>query len=317
MINRILVTGATGFIGSHLTKRLVKKNFEVGIVKRRSSDIRRIKDLIDKVKVYNLDLEDTESVINTISHFRPQVIFHLAAHYAVEHSLQELSSMTKTNVLGVINLLEASRKFGIELFVNTSSCFVYKESKDKLKESDPLNPLNLYALTKIYTEQACTFYVEKYGLRVVTFRLFPPYGPFDHLRRLIPYTIKSFLEGREPRMTTGKQKWDFVYVDDVVEAYLRILFVYNLIKTHEIFNIGTGEAISIREIVLRIKEIMNTELEPKWNAIPHRKNEVWFMCADIKKIETFLKWKPRIHILDEGLKLTIEWYKRYLTKKGG
>ena len=189
MISRILVTGATGFIGSHLTKRLVKEDFEVGIIKRKSSDIRRIKSLIGKVKIYNLDLEDTRSVFKIISHFRPQVIFHLAACYAVEHTLQELSPVVKTNVLGTINLLEASRKFGIELFVNTSSCFVYKESKDKLKESSQLNPLNLYALTKIYTEQACTFYAEKYGLKVVTFRLFPPYGPFDHLRRLIPYTL--------------------------------------------------------------------------------------------------------------------------------
>ena len=313
--NKILITGATGFIGSQLTQRLIREGFEVGIIKRVNSDVWRIKDLSDKIVAYDVDLRDTQDVSKAVSHFRPDVIFHLATYYAVEHQPQEVSLMVDTNVLGAVNLLEASKESMVKLFVNTSSCFVYRESENKLRENDDLSPLSLYALTKLQAEQACSFYAEKYGLKTITFRLFPPYGPADHERRLIPYVIKSLLNGERLKLTTGKQRWDFVYVGDIVDAYFKLLSVPELPQKHEIFNIGTGNADSVREVVSRIKEIVGGELEPEWGAIPHRKNEVWFTCADISKTETFLSWQPKIQILEEGLEFTVEWYKNFW--KGG
>lgn len=316
-LNKVLITGATGFIGSHLTQRVIQEGFEVGIIKREKSDVWRIKDLLDKIVAYDVDLRDTQGISKVVSHFKPDVIFHLATYYAVDHKPQEISLMIDTNILGTTNLLEASKESKVKLFVNTSSCFVYKETKDKLKESADLSPLNLYALTKIQAEEACTFYVEKYGLKTITFRLFPPYGPADHERRLIPYVIKSLLDGEKPKMTTGKQRWDFVYVEDIVNAYFKLLSVSELPQKHEIFNIGTGNAISIQEVVIRIKEITGVELEPDWGAIPHIKNEVWFTCADISKAETFLRWKPKTQIMGGGLELTIEWYKTFWKRERG
>lgn len=314
-LNKVLITGATGFIGSNLTRRLIQEGFEVGITKREKSDVWRIKDLLDKIVTYDVDLRDTQEVSKAVSHFRPDVIFHLATYYAVEHESQEVSLMIDTNVLGTANLLEASKESMVKLFVNTSSCFVYKESKDKLRENDDLSPLNLYALTKLQAEQDCSFYAERYGLKTITLRIFPPYGPADHERRLIPYTIKILLNEEKPKMTTGKQRWDFVYVDDIVDAYFKLLSISDLSQKHEIFNIGTGNVISVREVVSQIKEIIGSELEPEWGAVPYRKNEVWFTCADIRKAKTFLKWKPKTQI-EEGLKYTVEWYKKFW-KKGG
>ena len=310
-LNKVLITGAAGFIGSQLTQRLKREGFEVGIIKRENSDVWRIKDLLDKIVTYDVDLRDTEEVSKAVSHFRPDVIFHLATYYAVEHKPQEISLMVDTNVLGTINLLEASKESRVKLFVNTSSCFVYRESKNKLRENADLSPLNLYALTKLQAEQACSFYAENYGLKAITFRLFPPYGPADHERRLIPYVTKSLLEGEKLKLTTGMQRWDFVYVDDIVDAYFKLLSVSDLPKKHEIFNIGTGNAVSVREVVSRIKEIVGSELEPGWGAIPHRKNEVWFTCADISKTESFLGWQPKIQIMGKGLELTVRWYKDF------
>ena len=310
-LNKVLITGAAGFIGSQLTQRLIREGFEVGIIKRVNSDTWRIKDLSDKIVAYDVDLRDTQEVSKAVSHFRPDVIFHLATYYAVEHKPQEIPLMIDTNVLGAVNLLEASKDAMVKLFVNTSSCFVYRESENKLREEYDLSPLNLYALTKLQAEQACSFYAEKYGLKAITFRLFPPYGPADHERRLIPYVIKSLLEGERLKLTTGKQRWDFVYVDDIVDAYFKLLSVSDLPQKHEIFNIGTGNAVSIREVVSRIKEITDVALEPDWGAIPHRKNEVWFTCADISKTENFLGWQPKIQMLEEGLELTVKWYKSF------
>lgn len=311
MVNskKILITGATGFIGSHLTRKLIEEGFEVGIIKRENSDVWRIRDLMNKLSIYDVDLRDLHEVSEAISNFKPNVVFHLATYYAVEHKPQEVSLMVDTNVLGSINLLEASKIFDVKLFVNTSSCFVYRESNNKLKENADLSPLNLYALTKLQTEQACSFYTKKYGLRTVTFRLFPPYGPADHERRLIPYAIKTFLEEKNLRLTTGKQRWDFVYIDDIIEAYLKLLNMLNIPIKHEIFNIGTGNAVSIREVISRLKEIIGSRIEPEWGLIPHRSNEVWYICSDINKTKNILKWEPKTQILPEGLEFTVKWYK--------
>ncbi len=188
---KILLTGATGFLGSHLTRRLLRDGFDVAIIKREKSESWRIADLLSKVRIYEGDLCDTVFVLEAASDFEPVIIFHLATYYAVEHTPEEVPTMFGVNVRGTVNLLEAAEATKAKLFVNTSSCFVYKSSTEPLREDSPLEPLNLYALTKIYAEQACFFYCRQYKVPCVTFRLFPPYGPSDHERILIPYLIRA------------------------------------------------------------------------------------------------------------------------------
>lgn len=306
-MERILITGAAGFIGSHLAHKLVEMGYEVGIIKRNGTDIWRIKDIFKDLTVYDADLKDTNSVLQSISNFKPNIVYHLATYYAVDHRPQEIASMIDSNVLGTINLLEASKESRVNLFINTSTCSVYDPSTEKLKETSNINPSNLYSMTKIQAEQACSYYSEKYDLNLITLRLFPPYGPVDNIRKLIPFVIKSFNDKKVPEMTTGTQKWDFTFINDIVEAYIKILSTQDK-KTHEIFNIGTGNAVSIREVVTRIKELMDSEIEPKWGAIEHRKGEIWFNCADISKAHNILNWEPKIPTLEKGLELTINWY---------
>lgn len=307
--SRVLITGATGFIGSHLAHRLISDNIEVGIIKRDNSDTWRINDLFGKLATYDVDIRDTQNVARAFADFKPQVICHLAAYYTVDHQSQEIPLLADTNYLGTLNLLEASKESGVRLFVNTSTCFVYKESNGKLAENATLNPLNLYALTKIQAEQACTYYAGRYGLRAITFRIFPPYGSLDHERRLIPTIITSLLEGRILKMTTGNQRWDFIYIDDIVDAYVKALYAPELPHWHEIFNLGTGHAVSIREVAARIRKIIDAKAELDWGSIPHRRNEVWHTCAGISKVVKSLGWRPNTSIIGEGLERTVEWYK--------
>lgn len=314
-LNKILISGATGFIGSHLTEQLINEGFYVGIIKRKNSDTWRIKDSLDKIKSYDANLQDINEVANAVSHFKPDAILHLATYYTVEHKPSEVPVMIDTNILGAINLLEASKENAVKLFVNTSSCFVYEESENKLDENSKLKPLNLYGLTKIHSEDACSFYAEKYGLKAMTLRLFPPYGPKDNERRLVPYAIKSFLNETPLKMTSGKQKWDFTYVEDVVNAYSKALNLDELFEGHEIFNIGAGNAASVREVVTNLKEITGSMCEPEWDAVPHRKNEIWYNCADINKAKKLLNWEPQINIR-EGLQKTVEWYKDFWKENG-
>ena len=313
--HRILITGATGFIGSHLTRRLINDGFEVAIIKRNDPNPWRIADIFNKIKIYDTDLQDSDSVLRAFEGFKPDIVFHLAAFYAVNHQPREVPLMVGTNVSGTINLLEAASQFKPELFVNTSSCFVYKLTKSPLAENSQLDPLNLYAMTKIHAEQACSLYAKQYGLNAVTLRLFPPYGPFDHERRLIPYLIKNFLAGKSPKMTSGKQSWDYVYIDDVIESYLCVLKKLESFSGHEIFNIGSANPVSVKQIAQQLKKIMDTDTEPKWGATEHRKNEVWFICADINKAKKKLGWIPKTKLLEDGLQLTCEWFRNFWQKE--
>ena len=310
---KVFITGAAGFIGSHLTKKLLQEGLEVAILKREQSNVWRIKDVLDKIRVYNADLRDNYKISKIISDFGPDIVFHLATYYAVGHTSGEIVPMIESNVLGTVNLLEASKE-SAGLFVNTSSSFVYKESASKLRENGPLSPFNLYALTKIQAEQACTFYAETYGLKAVTFRIFPPYGPGDHERRLVPYTINSLLNGDRPKMTTGNQRWDFIFVDDIVAAYLSSLSVSDLPNKHEVINVGTGIAVSVREVVMMIKDIIGCEIEPDWGVIPHRDNEIWSLFADTKKARMLLGWRSTTP-LKTGLALTVKWFEEILEQK--
>lgn len=307
--DKVLVTGANGFIGSHITRKLLNKGYDVGITKREQSDLWRIKDISDKLTTYIADLSNTENVMEVIADFKPNYILHLATYYTVQHQPQEIQLITNTNITGTLNLLEASKKNSVDLFVNTSSCFVYEESDDKISEENNLRPLNLYALSKINSEEACTFYSNNYGLKTVTFRIFPPYGPADHQRRLIPFVINNILNDEKLEMTSGKQKWDFIYVEDIADAYLKVIQNSEQIKNHEIFNLGTGQAFSIREVVSILNNLMENKVQPVWGAIPQRKNEIWNMHADIKKTNDKINWQPKIS-LKEGLKLTLNWYKK-------
>jgi len=302
-MKRVLITGGAGFIGSHLTKRLIAEGLEVALVELEGCDTVRIKDVLDKIKVYGADLADTKRVADIMASFKPDGIFHLATYYAVEHRPDEIHPMIDANVKGTVNLLEAASACGVKLFVNTSSGFVYRPSRRPLREKNPLWPVNLYATTKIYSEGACSYYAQRFDLQCVTLRIFSPYGPGDHKRRLIPSVTESFRNGEAPKMTSGRQRWDFVYVDDIVDAYLRLIKGVRLASVHEVFNIGSGRAVSVREIALKIKEILGSGLSPEWGAIPDRKNELMFMCANVSKAKKVLGWEPKVRILKEGLKL--------------
>jgi nucleoside-diphosphate-sugar epimerase len=301
---RIFITGANGFIGSHLVKRLLEYNYEIGFLRRGNSDISQFKNISENLKMFIGDIRDSTAVTRILSDFSPEMVIHLATYYRVEHVPDDVAPMIDTNVKGTLNLLESAKNSGVKFFINTSSCAVYRQSNARLKETDPVSPQNLYALTKLHAEEACYFYSDYFGLDSVSLRIFPPFGPGDHERRLIPYVINSILNGNMPDLTTGRQMWDFVFVEDIVDAYCAVIRKSSDIKGHEPFNIGTGAPVSVKEMVLEILRQMKVKGEPCWGAIPHRKNEVWYNSADLNKTETILGWSPKIS-LKEGIERTI------------
>lgn len=306
-IKKVFITGANGFIGARLTQKLLEEKFDVAILKRETSDLSRIRDFLPGLITYDGDVRDFASVARAVSDYRPDAVIHLVTYYRIEHTAADLQPMIDTNVRGTINLLQAAHEAGVKFFVNTSSCAVYTMADHAMKETDLIAPQNLYALTKHHAEEECRFYADYFGMNAVTLRIFPPYGPGDHERRLIPHVILSLQKGQMPDLTTGKQLWDFVYIDDIVDAYLAALRNAPKIKGHDAVNIGTGRAVSVREMVEKIMQQMKIAGQPKFGAIPHRKNEVWYNSADIGRAKSVLGWEPKYSV-DKGLAETIRFF---------
>jgi len=309
-IKKVFVTGATGFIGKHLVRALISGGFEVGALVRSASASTKTAGQYD-VTWFPGDIRNYEDVASAFTAFRPDAVIHLVTYYAIMHRADEIGVMLDTNVKGTINLLEAAKELGgVRLFVNTSTTQVYEPKHRRLREDDPIQPQSLYAVTKRNAEDACSFYAGAFGLPCVTLRLFPPYGPGDQERRLIPYVIGCILKDTPPNLTTGKQEWDFVYIDDIVGAFLAVLKMGHAKDGHMVYNIGTGQPASVRTIVEKIRKSLNSRIDLPWGSVPHRANEVWFNSADISRAETELGWTPATGI-DEGLDRTIAWFRDY------
>jgi nucleoside-diphosphate-sugar epimerase len=305
-IKKVFVTGGTGFIGQHVVEQLLDEGYSVGIL------VRTPRSPNDQCNVPHAesfagDIRNFEEIKSALSAFRPDAVIHLVTYYAVMHRADEISVMLDTNVRGTVNILEAARETGVKLFVNASTCAVYEQKTRPLREDDPKKPQNLYAVTKLQAEEACSFYAENFNLPVVSLRLFPPYGPGDKERRLIPHIIHCLQEKTPPQLTSGRQKWDFVYVTDIARAFVAVLKKAPFEANHEIINIGTGEPYSVRSVGEMIQNAMGSATELGWGAVEHRMNEVWYNSADGSRARKILGWEPRTQI-EDGLQKTIAYF---------
>jgi nucleoside-diphosphate-sugar epimerase len=310
MSMRVLVVGSNGFIGSNLVRRLRGDGNETIAMVRPGGNLYRLQaqGIQDHVEC---DIMDLSSISKVLREEHPDMVVHLATRYVVQHRPEEVAEITMTNVGGTINLLEAVRAQGDIGLINTSSCFVYSPKVSPLLESDPLDPFNLYALTKLQAEEACRFYSSHYGLGIVNLRLFPPYGPGDNARKMIPSFIRSIQAGAPPSMTRGEQRWDYIFIDDVINAYVKVLEGFEELsrKGFESYNIGTGDTTSVRSIGEMILELMGSKIEPLWGALPERSRELTYLCSNIDKVKKAIGWAPRT-TLREGLISTIDDLKR-------
>ncbi|OYT61909.1 MAG: hypothetical protein B6U69_02670 [Thermofilum sp. ex4484_15] len=303
----VVITGGMGFIGRHTIIELVKSlpaGVEVAIVDK----VERAK-LPSVVTLIHKDIRDREGLKEAFRDLEEiDAILHLAAIVSIEEAYEKPSLTVETNVLGTLNLLELARMFDISKFVYASSVAVYGEPKElPIREDHPLNPLNLYGLTKLMGEQLAFRYLEDYGLKVISLRYFNVYGPGMKGGRyagVIHKFITSLLKGRRPVIYgDGSQTRDFIYVDDVVRANLKALES----KTTGPFNIGSGVETSVLELYRYLTEIIGVKgIRPKF--APPRRGDVKRSLADIRRAGNYLGWKPRVD-LKNGLAKTVAWYR--------
>jgi nucleoside-diphosphate-sugar epimerase len=305
---KALITGATGFVGSCLSRRLLSEGYEVHIFTRPASNRWRIADLAPSLNDHHVDLRDAEKVEKQVGAIRPEVIFHLATYGGFAFQ-RETNVIFASNLTGTINLLKACAKVGFERFVNTGSSSEYGFKSSPMKESDLPEPRGDYGVAKVAASLFCRAEAERLRLPVITLRLFSPFGPWDDPKRLIPYVMAEFLRDVQPRLANPEAVRDYVFIDDVVEVYLKT--VGASLPFGEIYNIGSGVQHSIADVVRQIQACMTGCPTPIWGARQVERPEPGNWVGDISKTTSDLGWIPQMP-LRTGLTKTADWMKERL-----
>ena len=303
----ILITGATGFIGANLVRHFVSKKIKVNIILRKNSNKWRIKDIIDKTNSFNVDLKDEKKLQQIIKVIKPKTIFHLAAHGAYSYQ-NDFKSIKDTILDGTINLINACKKYNFNIFINTGSSSEYGFKKKKMSEKNILVPNSYYSVFKSSSTLYCQFESLKSDLPIITIRPFHVYGPYEEPTRLIPTLIRELIQNKKSKLVSPKISRDLIYIDDVINFYIMIAKKNNL--RGEIFNLGFGKKVTIKEIYNYIKKITNSKVSSKWNSLSNRSWDQTHWYSDMSHTKKKLDWSPKVNY-KIGLYKTLTWYKYF------
>lgn len=313
---RVLVTGATGFLGSHLTRRLVADGAEVHALTSTVSSVypTRLVDVRDRIELHEGSLTDRSAMDVLAERARPDVVFHLGAYTHVGKSWQRVDECVQVNVQGTVNLLQALAPQGYARFVNTGTSEIYGDVDVPFVETGPVNPVSPYAVAKYAAERYCRMFVQGRGWPVVMLRPFNAYGPWQSPDRVIPEIVGRAVRGEPVRMTQGRQTREFNFVDDLVEGFVRAGTADGVVG--EVVNLGCGEEVSVRDLATTVLRLMGDPVVPEFGALADRPTEIWRMRSDAAKARELLGWEPQVP-LGEGLRRTVEWYRSELARPGG
>ena len=305
---KILVTGGAGFIGSHLTKSLVKAKAKVSVIVKYNSIINcpRLLNVWDKIKIIESDLRNIDSV-DSIKNLKFDYIFHLAAYNHVGDSFKHVTENINSNLFSTINLLDHGPRF--KKFIHIGSSEIYG-----LQKKVPFNvneipiPMSPYALAKYSSELYARLKSRQSGSNLICIRPFNTFGPYQSEKAIIPEIIIKCLLGREIKTTSGEQTREFNYIDNIINGIMLVCQRVNHLDKP--INLGSNNPIKIKNLVKKIYKLTKSKSVLKIGAIKHRPNEIWKMQAENKFVTKTLGWKPSVKF-DEGLKNSVEWYKNF------
>ena len=313
---KILVTGAGGFIASHLVEHLVREGAQVrGFVRYNSrNDLGMLKwlapEILSQIEIMQGDLRDNEAVRNAVRGV--DTVFHLGALIAIPYSYVNPREVIDVNIMGTLNVLMAARDFGTRRVVHTSTSEVYGTAQYvPIDEKHPLQGQSPYSASKIGADRIVESFYRSFETPVVTLRPFNTFGPGQSMRAVIPTIIVQALTRDEVKLGSLEPSRDFTFAKDTANGFVKVAEAEGVLG--EEINLGNDNTIRIGDLAEKIFKIIGKT--PKIVADPQRvrpgKSEVMKLWASNEKAKQMIGWEPRIS-LDEGLKLTIEWISAHL-----
>lgn len=306
MKNKILITGATGFVGANLVRAFLKnKSYEVNIITRKNSNLWRIKSILGDVKNYKVDLLEKEKLKKVITEIKPDYIIHLAI-YGGRPFENDDEKIIAANFQGTINLLEACNNIDYKIFLNTGSSSEYGKKSHPMEENEICEPINIYGISKLSATLYCNYIANRDNKNIGTIRLFSPFGDYEGTGRLFPDLILNALENKTIELGNPKAVRDFIYIDQVIKVYEKIINENINIKG-EIFNLGFGEQHSVEYCAKKVLEYTKSNSKLKFGALEARKSDSNIWVSDMSKTKKWLKLEIKLDF-DSQIKKACEWF---------
>ncbi len=312
--SKIVVTGGSGFIGSHLVRRLLAEEAEVAVTVRYGNVVKneRLRWCWDRIRVIEADLRN-RGALEAVRAFGPEMVFHLAAYNHVGQSFNQVEECFDVNAKGTANLFDLCESASRFVYISSSEVYGHQTSVPFTESMEP-QPLSPYAITKYAGELYCRMKqrMERSG-RTVILRPFNAYGPYQSSKAIIPELILNCLRGLPIECTQGEQTREFNFVEDLVDGFLRAATRKKPVDGP--VNLAAGREVAIRDLVHLIAKITGTKSELRIGALPYRPTEIWRMRGDNTRARELLGWQPKTS-LEDGLRTTVEWFRAHLLQQG-
>ncbi len=307
---RVLVTGGSGFVGSHLVRRLVKEGADIHLLVRPGSSLWRLEGIARRLSLHRGNIARYADVRACLRAARPEIIFNVAGMKERNREIRMLRPSVDVNVVGTLNLCKAAcdEKLALRSFVQTGTCEEYGSGPVPNRELQREQPVSPYSAGKTAATHFCQMLHRSLEFPVVILRPCLLYGPGQDSDFFIPRLIQHCLKNEsEFAMTSGSQSRDLGYVGDMVEAYL--LAARSKKAIGEVINVGSGKEYKIKDVAKKIVKAAGSSIKLKLGSLPSRPCEIQRLFFSNEKARNILGWSPKVD-LDEGLRITIDWYRR-------
>ncbi len=300
---RALVTGASGFIGSYLTERLLNNGDTVAVLHRPESDLWRIRPHLPRIVSIVGDMASLSDARAQIEAFGPEIIFHLAWRGVSNRHRNDECQLT-LNLHPTLELARMARELGCRAWIGLGSQAEYGPQADIIDEKRLPHPTTMYGAVKLSACFLTRQILSDSDTRFAWLRLFSSYGPKDGPDWMLPSLIGALLRSERPALTAGEQKWDYIYAADAAEAIARTA---ESPRAHGIYNLGSGSAYRLRAVVEQIRDIIDPMLPLGFGEVPYRTDQVMHLQADISRLRRDTGWQPETS-LEDGIRQTVAWY---------
>ena len=305
-MRRVMITGATGFVGANLARHLLHEGHKVHLLVRHGYAPWRIEAIRDQVRLHEVDLSNLQSLTRVVGSIRPEWVFHLAA-YGAYSSQTDVQQMLQTNIIGTANLVQACLETGFEALINTGSSSEYGFKDHAPAETEWLDPNSYYAVTKASATLFCRYTAQSKNVPITTLRLYSVYGPYEEPTRLMPTLVLKGLRRELPPLVNPDIARDYVYVNDVNRAYLLAAAIKGQ-QLGAVYNVGTGIQTTLRQVVDVARRILDIRAEPKWGTMENRSWDTNTWVSNNRHIQEVLGWRPQ-YDFEAGFREMVTWFR--------